>query len=553
MTDTPRSSYHETPSAGRYADRYYASGELKREPAEDLHESSTLACFKAVAASQVRAARDDTTEAVEITLKLEGARGAAILKQAQPGLIFAFEPKNHGETVDAILRTLKPSAEAVDGRIPVPVHSDRQGTNTAQRLPIRDVLSGLIDISRPTEQLVNLLAERAQQAQQPFPAGVDRQEIAQCYTVAELLEYRPGLLTLEDIYANQPPMKTRPYTISDFDRKAQTVNILVSAVSAKLPSGDPLGLKQHADARIKDGGTATGMLLDIARGNNGAPVSDYPINGYLMTELPRLMYPGIYERSDAVQNLAGKNPRIEQYLKAFDNASSDQTLYFLGTGSGMAPYMAALREMSRRQQADPQHRKPYPGKVVVINGGRYPEDELYAAECRQYVKDGLIDVYHAAASSNGMEKIVRKQGDSLHEETRTGTSDTGRYYIQDVLESSYGKGLDEQIRAGKAMVYVCGTQGALRGVFSKWTEAFRANPVALQHTASVPGRFFEGFWKGRNQVTSHREPLSSDRRSPTNPAAWTKRVLRVVESRDGSDKTSHQDNVRKTAGGGVQR
>lgn len=553
MTLSSAKPYHETPSFGEYANRYYASGELVREPAPGLHASSTLAAFHVVDAKQVRQTRGDTTEAVEITLKVEGKRGADVISQAQPGLIFAFEPKNHGETVDAILKVLKPSAGLKEGRIPVPVHSDRQGTNTAQTLPVRDVLSGLVDISRPTEQLVNLLMLRAAQAGKPLPKSADATEIAKCYSVAELLEYRPNLLTLEEVYANQPPMKTRPYTISDYDKQAQTVKILVSAVSADLPAGDPLGIKRHTDTRVKDDGTATGMLLDLARGNGGKPVSDYAINGYLMTELPRLMFPGIYDRSEAVKNLARNNPRIDKYLKAFDNAAADQTLYFLGTGSGMAPYMAVLRELSRRQRADPAHSKPYPGKIVVINGGRYPEDELFAEECRQYVKDGLINTYHAASSSNGAEKFVTLKEGKLDEREVKGVTTTGKYYIQDVLQAAYGQHLEQDIRDGKAMVYVCGTQGALRGVFSKWPEAFRANPASLQHTASIPGRFFEGFWKGRNQLTSHREPLPEDRRSQGNPGAWTKRVLKIVEVREGKNAHNHPDNVQETSSQGMQR
>lgn len=528
MTDSPK-TFQETKSAGKLGEKYYSGGEIRRVPDAAIHESVHLNTFYIIDSKQVRQARGDTTEAVEMTLQITGPNAHRIAAQAQPGLYFAFEPKNDNTSVDAVLAALKPSPQEKDGRITVPVHSDRMGKEVAQNLPKRDVLAGLIDISRPTEQLVNMLAKRAEEAGKPLPKGYDAAQISQCYTVPELLAYRPNLLTVEEVAANQPPMKTRPYTISDFDREKATVNILVSGVDAPLAAGDPLGIKQHEDARLKDGGTATGMLLDIAKNK----ASDYPINGYLMTELPRLMFPGIMERTEAVQNSVAQNPRVGKYLDEFEAGAKDKTLYMLGTGSGMAPYMSLLRELSRRQKAEPE-KKPYAGKIVVINGGRYAEDELFAKECRQYVKDGIIDAYHATSSSDGKEKIVTLKDGALQEQDVQGHSKSGKYYIQDVLEASYGSHMDKDLRDGKAMVYVCGTQGALRGVFSKWQDAFRSSPVSLQHTASIPGRFFQGFWRGRNDVTSHREPMPVENRSEANPAAWTRRVLKIVEVREGA-------------------
>ncbi|MBM3617385.1 MAG: hypothetical protein FJX23_02450 [Alphaproteobacteria bacterium] len=536
--------HQETKSAGRLGEKYYSGGEIRRVPDAAIHGSVHLNTFHVVDSKRVRDARGDTTQAVELTLKIAGPNAQRIIAQAQPGLYFAFEPKNRKDDVDAVLSVLKPSPQEKDGRISIPVHSDRMGKEVAQNLPKRDVLAGLVDISRPTEQLVNMLAKRAEEAGNPLPKGFNATEIAQCYTVPELLAYRPNVLTLEEVAANQPPMKSRPYTISDFDKRNGTVNILVSGVDAKLPAGDPLGIKKHENERQKDGGTATGMLLDIAE----SKASDYPINGYLITELPRLMFPGIMERTDAVNNLVVNNPRIGKYLDEFEAGAKDKTLYMLGTGSGMAPYMSLLRELSRRQKADPEHKKPYAGKIVVVNGGRYAEDELYAKECRGYVQDGIIDAYHATSSSDGKERFVTLKDGKLNEQEVQGYSKTGKYYIQDVLEAAYGSHMDKDIREGKAMVYVCGTQGALRGVFSKWTEAFRANPVSLQHTASIPGRFFQGFWRGRNDVTSHREPMPEENRSEANPASWTRRVLKIVEVREGAaargQKTAAQGQAR---------
>src|SRR5690606_17636173 len=94
----------------------------------------------------------------------------------------------------------------------------------------------------------------------------------------------------------------------------------------------------------------------------------------------------------------------------------------------------------------------------------------------------------------------------------------GRYYIQDVLQAAYGSHMEQDIRAGKAKVYVCGTQGALRGVFSKWPEAFRSTEHSLQHTASIPGHYFEYAWKRANEVTHHREPMPVENRGE-NPGA----------------------------------
>lgn len=541
--DFPQQNNHrETPSSGVLGARYYSGGEIARVPAPHIHKTSHLTNFRMVDAKQVRAARGDTTAAMEITLKIEGDDAATIARQMQPGLFFAFEPKNDAATVDAILDCLKPSEQEENGRIHVPVHSAYMATNTAQLLPKRDVLAGLVDVSRPTEQLVELLAVRAECAGQPMPLAYDPVELTKCYTVAELLAYRPGLLTVEDVYANQPAMKPRPYTISDFDVKRQTVNILISGVSAELSKGDPLGLKPSTDARTKDGGTATGMLMDLAvGGTNGAPDGEYRLNGYLLTGAPRLVFPGSFKRTEAVQDsLTGVHgsPERRAYFKAFEKVTPDTTLYLLATGSGMAPYMSLLRDLSRRKQADEGFEKPC--NIVLINGGRYAEDELYAEECRQFVKDGLLDAYHAAASSTGKEKYVTLKNGKLHETELQGKTENGaRYYIQDVLSASYGKDMDAQLRSGKAMVYVCGTQGALRGVFGKWPDAFRANHTALQHTASVPGRFFDNMWRRANEATSYREPLPVERRSQENPAAWTKRILKIVAGREGGAAQSH--------------
>jgi sulfite reductase alpha subunit-like flavoprotein len=528
--------YREVPSQGKLAGRYYSGGEIRRPAAPQIHESSTLAPFRMIKAEEVRAAQGETTAAMELTFRIEGAKAAQIAAQLQPGLFFAFEPKNNKETVDAILDALKPSPQQrADGRITVPVKSAYMMTNDEQTLPKRDVLAGLVDVSRPTEQLVNLLALRAKEAGKPLPETHDAAKLAACYTVAELLQYRPGLLTLEDVYANQPPMMARPYTISDYDRKNHTVSLLISGVSAKLAEGDPLGIKGEEKARTKDDGNASGMLLDIATaGDNGGPDKDFLLNGYVLTRIPHLMFPGLVEKTDAVQSLMDADQRIEQHVREFEQSRPDQTLYFLATGSGMAPFMSALREMSRRQKAKPDHEKPFAGKIVLINGGRYEQDELFADECRRFVKDGLVETYHAAASSTGKEKVVTLKDGQLHEtETQGKTADGGRYYIQDVLESSYGKQMDADIRAGRATVYVCGTQGALRGTFSKWPDAFRTSKNALQHTASVPGRYFEHMWKRLNQLTDHREPLPVERRAE-NPGAWTSRVLHIAEIREGA-------------------
>lgn len=534
-------AYHEAASQGALAERYYSGGAIRRIPAPSIHPTSTLAQFRMVESQRVREARDGTTEAVEMTLAIEGDGADAIAAQMQPGLYFALEPKNHKDAVDVILAAVKPSPqEAADGRITVPVHSAYMMTNDAQNLSKREVLTGLVDVSRPTEQLVNLLALRAEAAGNPLPHGYDAAEIAACYSVAELLQYRPGVMTVEDIYANQPSMKARPYTISDFDRDNRRVKILVSGVSADLPPGDPLGIKQHGDARIKDGGTSSGMLLDIASaGKDGAPDADFPINGYLLTRFPGLLFPGQVRETEAVTQLKDSNPHVGRMLEAFAGGTADTTLYFLATGSGMAPYMSLLRELERQQAADPEHKNPFPGNIVLINGGRHAEDELYAEECRSFVEKGLVQAYHAASSASGTEKYVTLKDGQLHEQEVQGrVAGGGRYYIQDVLQAAYGQHMEGDIRAGKAKLYVCGTQGALRGTFQKWPDAFRESKFSLQHTASIPGRYFEHGWKRMNEVTSHREPMPVQNRGE-NPGAWTRRALKIVEVREGEAARSH--------------
>lgn len=535
-------AYQEAASQGALAERYYSGGEIRRIPAPSIHSSSTLAQFRMVDSKRVREARDGTTEAIEMTLKVEGEHADEIAAHMQPGLYFALEPKNHKDAVDAILASVKPSPqEQEDGRITVPVHAAYMMTNDKQTLSKREVLAGLVDVSRPTEQLVNLLAIRAAKAGNPLPKGHDAAEIAACYSVAELLQFRPGVMTVEDIYANQPSMKARPYTISDFDRENQTVKVLISGVSADLPAGDPLGIKQNQDARVKDGGTSSGMLLDIATaGKDGAPDSDFVINGYLLTRFPGLLFPGQVRETEAVTQMKESNAQVERMLEAFKDCTPDTTLYFLATGSGMAPYMSLLRELERQQAADPEYKNPFVGNIVLINGGRHPEDELFADECRGFVQKGLVQAYHAPSSATGTEQFVTLKDGKLQEQQVQGlVAGGGRYYIQDALQAAYGQHMDKDLRSGKAKVYVCGTQGALRGVFSKWPEAFREGAkFGLQHTASIPGRYFEYGWKRMNDVTSHREPMPVQNRGE-NPGAWTRRHLKIVEVREGEAAKGH--------------
>lgn len=519
--------------------RYYSGGHICRAPYEAVHHTSRLTQFRIVGAEWVREARGATTEALEITLKIDGGDKDAIATQMQPGLVFAFDPKNDSDTVDAVLASLKPSPEEKLGCIVVPVHTSYMMRTHQQAVPKRDALAGLIDLSRPTEQLVERLAERAEAAGKPFPLAYDAAELARCYTVAELLQYRPGLLTLEDVYANQPSMKTRPYTISDFDREAGTVNVLLSGVSAELAEGDPLGIKPSPDARTKHGGLATDMLMDIATGGkDGSPDGEYRLNGYLVTDSPRLVFPGFTRPTEALEHamtVQHKTPQRTAYYHGLRDLvekepSRDTTLYLLATGSGMAPYMALLRDLSRQKAADPDFGMKC--DIVLINGGRHEEDELYKQECRRFVAEGLVKTYHAFSSADGTDKTVTLKDGALHEEKKTRQGKSGeRFYIQDLLEEEYGRDMDARLRDGKAWVYVCGTKGALDGVTAKWPRTFRDKPDALQHTASVPGRFFEDMWQGENRGVAYNIPQPVGRRSRENPEDWRERIPRLPERR----------------------
>jgi sulfite reductase alpha subunit-like flavoprotein len=185
--------------------------------------------------------------------------------------------------------------------------------------------------------------------------------------------------------------------------------------------------------------------------------------------------------------------------------------------------MAFLRHMSRMQQADPDHQKTFKGKVVLINGMRADEDELYADECRQYVRDGLLSSYHAVHSATKSETVVTVQNGAVQEAIYDYPA---KPYVQAALETHYGHGLEQAVSDRKAIVYVCGALGALEGVVQKWPQCFADKPEALQRTASLPDRYFNNYWQRKTIATHHLEPLPSARRRPET-CAWTQRILRI--------------------------
>lgn len=498
---------------------YYASGEIKREAHDSVPPSCGLTGFRIIAVEPVRQG-GDTLEAYEITLKVLGNQKA--VDELQPGVVFALEPKNHQSVVDAVLMGLKHEGvgqqerqaldcskldEAAEQRVILPVKSSYIQSQTTQRLSKRDVLAGTIDLSRPTPQLVNQLLRHAGIPAMPRTA----EKISASYSIEQLLNQYPGLLTIEELCANQPLLDSRPYTISDYDRKKGTLKIVVSDVNAEIPSAEPEGKPKY-----KQHGIATQMLLDLAK---HPKKWDYVLNGYVATHGPKLFFPCMTELTESMAAYQKKTKR-EYWQKAWKRFSGlehaeGKTLFLLGTGSGIAPYMALLREYARRKES-------YPGDVILISGGRGTEGEMFADEIKGFVRAGILKEYHYADS-----KVKLDNGEKA--------------YIQNVLKDKYGGKLGELLAQEEAVIFVGGAEDAKKAVdatlseiagFERDTDAARIfikgleDRCMVQSTASKPERFFNK-WRDENHSTDHRKPMPEEQREK-NPDRWTQRIEKTA-------------------------
>lgn len=524
------SPHHEYASSGVLAATYYASGRIKRIPHESVPAVCGLTGFRIVDAQCVRP-KGNATEAYEITLQMLGNKQGAL--ELQPGVAFALEPKNHADTVDAVLLGLRhPAVEQQEGsaldagrleevaaqEIELPVKTAYLEDQTIQCLSKRDIVSGVIDLSRPTPELVNLLLHR-----KGLPATKRTAErIAASHSVEQLLAKYSGLVTVEELCANQPSLNSRPYTISDFDRDRGMLKIVVSDVEAEIPTvGD------NAAPECKQHGIATRMLLDLAK-NPGA--WDYILNGSIAVHGPKIYIPCMTKPTESMEAYRRKT-QYAYWQEAWDRFSplanaDDKTLFLLGTGSGIAPYLAMLHEYERRGER-------YPGRVVLINGGRGAEGEMFSEEIQHFLEIGVLDDYRYADSTADLPN-----------------GEKGR--IQHVLKAEYGDELRSLLEEEKAMVYVCGAMDAKEGVDEVLAEIVgfgRGSDEAaeyirqlmdkwlIQSTASKPDRFFTAWRDAQSHAPGYREP--KPRVSWTNDqvggksasgGGWTRRVYPVISA-----------------------
>lgn len=517
------SIHHEYPSSGALAATYYAGGGIKREPHVSVPDCSSLTGFRIVDVQCVRSGKN-ITEAYEITLQILGNRQA--LQELQPGVVFALEPKNHMDTVNAVLQGLRQegaqrSGEGLESGRPaekvetveLPVKTAYLEKHTTQSLDKREVLSGTVDLSRPTVQLVNLLLKR-----RGLSASLRTAErIAASHSIEQLLEKYPGLVSIEELCANQPPLNSRPYTLSGYDREAGTIKIVVSDVEAQIPPMEP-----GAEPECKRHGIATRMLIDLARNPDAW---GYTLNGSLSTHGPKLFFP----------SMSRQTPGMDAYRRQTENTywqgiwerfsqqadAGDKTLFLLGTGSGIAPYLALLREYAQQGER-------YPGKVVLINGGRGPKGEMFQDEIRQFLNDKILDAYHYADSTLSLPD-----------------GEKGR--VHNVLKAKYGEELRGLLAQEKAMVYVCGAKEARDDVDaalaeiagfgrgSKEAGAFVAeleDKCLIQSTASKPDRFFTFWREQQSELPSYWLPQTRESwtakvggKSASTPEAWAKRIV----------------------------
>lgn len=606
--------HRETGAAGSFAEKYANDGSIRRLPSAKRNEtpaSHYLRTFFIEEAKLIREATEDTTASVEFTLRTKHSRHFnRFRKDLQAGTVFAMEPKNDSELVNSILDALGMDEKTALQKRPVNVHSSYLLSNTMQRLTPREIVTSLKDLSRPTPQLVNLLLERSGREHEFDAKGVE--QITECYDVPQLLKHfrdvggKP-LISFDEFIVNQPNLRNRPYTISDFDRETGQFKILVSDVTVKLNEADPLQLKDgmSSEAHIKRGGAATRMLLDLAgyqeNGNTKAgttlePAKEFPINGVMDTSMPRLLFPGVNVTRSMKQWMKAQpeNARAkschEFITREFDGETS---VFMMGTGSGIAPYMAHLREQARNPVTD----RP---KQILMNTGRHAQDEILKEEIEGYIKDNILDDYYYGCTRD--KKIFhsfRDEEGNIKQEIITPEGKS--CYLQDILQQQYGEELIDNLQAGKALIYVCGNELAQNGLeknlgtalLKRQTEngqvltkeylegqlgeeslatlkkdgaeptqemlqdAFSATLVkqqeqdgSMQGTASLPSRHYTAYWRdyearddeGKGEEAHHLEPDF-----PEMPR-WRKIVR--LEGRHSSNWATHvmrRDNVQEKA------
>jgi len=246
-----------------------------------------------------------------------------------------------------------------------------------------------------------------------------------------------------ELEQRQPTLMNRKYTVSDVDHEAQTISIMVAEVQherTNVPLLQEGVMRSNEQARYT--GAATRMLLDTRSGD------EVPLTQDMRRR--KLRYP---------------------------STSDEKPVLMVGTGVGMAPHIAFLRELAREEDA-------YKGDLWLVEGGRYKD----AVISQRYLDElGLGEQVQ-------FDYIASRSGEASE-----------RGYVQDVLRGQREK-LEALIDAGGS-IHICGFSGALEGVREVIMEIAQDRGMEdpmdfvrelevkgqLQSSTSVPTRFHDKF------------------------------------------------------------
>jgi sulfite reductase alpha subunit-like flavoprotein len=450
--------------AGRAAQtiRSYGASNVHYPAQPGLLANQAVQSFEVVDARDIRTQHDASTRAVEVTLRPVHGVGDWLKSGMQIGIM----PKNHMDVVTCILGCLR---DVPEGKTEVFRPASAASAKGTQRLSAADALSQLVDLARPTEELLLWIAQQELGPDHPCK-GYQQQlvylirqgwleELTKQYSVADMLTIFKGVVSFQALLANQPPLANRKYTLSDVNLEQGTIRIMVADVRHEVPHrqwlGEPEALLPHV--HMPDGratrqyrGAATRYILDSVDGKG-----DDEWIGFMDARKRKLPYPAVDEARPAL---------------------------LVHTGVGLAPHMSYLREVARANGKS---------KATMIAGGKKPEDALMQEELNAYIKQGVLADYHYIPS-------------------RGGAADAPRY-VQDALRSK-ADDVWRMLEQEGGTIYVCGYERMLDGVRDSLraiAKAHGADPEAwlaklvenkqLQFSASEEGRFYHDWHEAHSE------------------------------------------------------
>lgn len=410
--------------------------------------------WKILSHEQIRKKFNNSFDAYEITLRPP----TKIPEFLAPGMQIAVLPANNVEKAKNILKYLDGDVTS-PREVQLPECTGYKSANV--KLSPVDILVNIIDINRPIERLLSLLANKSKSMISQQNAKIqgyhqilleyankgqlELRKITDNYSLEEILKIFPQIVTLEDLINTQPKNANRKYTISDIDHEKQHVKIMFSVTEH---TSTARFFNEERDIPKVFNGESTTMLTELIRENNSIVTAYFDIRGF--------------ERPDGTASIKHKLP---YYLAE----QSNRPVILISTGVGIGPHLAWLRDLKRRNKI--------PNLALMVAGGRYKQDELLRDE---------------------IESLLGNQFSKYQFVT---SQEEPKQYVQDVLLKS--EIVWDLLSTQNATIFLCGTvpmeksvnnalinMGNQHGVDGDdWFEQLEKNNQ-LYSSTSNPDRFY---------------------------------------------------------------